>query len=156
MVASKKPIAHRTKGKHVAVEKIEKRTPTKSHVAAHASAAATIDRRASRDRRAGTVDRRVHNVPVPVERRTLERRVKVSRRRQIDPTTCERDYSPDEIEFMGAIDEYKRTSGRMFPTCSEVLEVIKSLGYVKCPKTDATVLPYADPSAATSSNPTAV
>ena len=29
------------------------------------------------------------------------------------------------------MDDYKRTSGRMFPTCSEVLEVIRSLGYVK-------------------------
>lgn len=58
---------------------------------------------------------------------------KVRRRRQIDPTTCERDYSLDEIEFMSALDEYKRTSGRMFPTCSEILEVIRSLGYVKGP-----------------------
>jgi hypothetical protein len=61
----------------------------------------------------------------------LERRTKVQRRRQIDPTTCERDYSDEEVAFMNAMDEYKRTSGRMFPTCSEVLEVIRSLGYVK-------------------------
>jgi len=32
---------------------------------------------------------------------------------------------------MTALDEYKRKSGRMFPTCSEVLEVIRDLGYVK-------------------------
>jgi hypothetical protein len=61
----------------------------------------------------------------------LERRQKVSRRRQIDPTTCERDYTDQEVEFMNALDDYKRKSGRMFPTCSEVLEVIQSLGYVK-------------------------
>lgn len=61
----------------------------------------------------------------------LERRAKVQRRRQIDPTTCERDYSFEEVEFMNAMDEYKRTSGRMFPTCSEVLEVIRTLGYVQ-------------------------
>jgi hypothetical protein len=61
----------------------------------------------------------------------LERRKKVQRRRQIDPTTCERDYSVEEVEFMNAMDEYKRKSGRMFPTCSEVLEVIRSLGYVR-------------------------
>jgi hypothetical protein len=53
------------------------------------------------------------------------------RRRQIDPTTCERDYSADEVEFMQALDEYKRKSGRMFPTCSEVLEVLRGLGYRK-------------------------
>ena len=58
-------------------------------------------------------------------------RRKVQRRRQIDPTTCERDYSGDEIEFMQALDEYKRKNGRMFPTCSEILEVIRSLGYVR-------------------------
>ena len=58
----------------------------------------------------------------------VERR-KVKRRRQIDPTTCEREYSDPEIEFMQAMDEYKRASGRMFPTCSEILEVLSKLGY---------------------------
>jgi hypothetical protein len=61
----------------------------------------------------------------------LERREKVSRRRQIDPTTCERDYSDQEVEFMNALEKYKRQSGRMFPTCSEVLEVIRGLDYVQ-------------------------
>ena len=61
---------------------------------------------------------------------SIERR-KTPRRRQIDPTTCERDYSPEEIEFMQAMDAYKRSSGRMFPTCSEILEVIRALGYVR-------------------------
>lgn len=51
------------------------------------------------------------------------------RRRKIDPTTCERDYSADEREFMRALDEYKRSSGRSFPTCSEILEVLRDLGY---------------------------
>jgi len=59
-----------------------------------------------------------------------ERR-KVERRRQIDPTTCERDYRPDEVEFMKAMDDYKRRSGRQFPTWSEVLEVIRDIGYRK-------------------------
>jgi hypothetical protein len=52
-------------------------------------------------------------------------------RRRIDPTTCERDYSQDEIEFMKAMQEYKERSGRMFPTCGEVLEVLQKLGYSK-------------------------
>ncbi len=59
------------------------------------------------------------------------RKPRVPRRRQIDPTTCERDYSRDELEFMRALDDYKRRSGRMFPTCSEILEVIRELGYVR-------------------------
>lgn len=74
----------------------------------------------------------------------LERRTKVQRRRQIDPTTCERDYSEDEVAFMNAMDEYKRKNGRMFPTCSEVLEVIRGLGYTKLtPAELATLRPEA-------------
>lgn len=91
-----------------------------------------IDRRSTKDRRDHT-DRRKKSKPVVVERRKLERRVKVNRRRQIDPTTCERDYTVEEIEFMSALDDYKRSSGRMFPTCSEVLEVLRKLGYEKRP-----------------------
>jgi hypothetical protein len=56
---------------------------------------------------------------------------RADRRRLIDPTTCEREYAADELEFMQALDRYKRTSGRMFPTCSEILEVVRSLGYAK-------------------------
>lgn len=89
----------------------------------------TVDRRGAKDRREGT-DRRKKDEPVAVERRQAERR-KVPRRRQIDPTTCERDYTNDEVEFMNALDAYKRRSGRMFPTCSEILEVIRDLGYRK-------------------------
>lgn len=65
--------------------------------------------------------RRKESVKPVVERR--------KRRRQIDPTTCERDYNDAEIEFMHAMDDYKQQSGRMFPTCSEILEVIQKLGY---------------------------
>lgn len=106
---------------------------------------AVMDRRAKKDeRRSG--DRRVQQVPVAVERRKLERRTKVARRRQIDPTTCERDYTDDEVEFMRALDEYKRTSGRMFPTCSEILEVIRGLGYAKLtPTTETPAAPLAEP-----------
>ena len=53
------------------------------------------------------------------------------RRRFVDPATCERDYSAQELEFLAAIQEYKRSSGRLFPTWSEVLEVVHGLGYAK-------------------------
>jgi hypothetical protein len=53
------------------------------------------------------------------------------RRRLVDPTTCEKDYTEAEMEFMGAMQHYKEASGRMFPTWSEVLEVLKGLGYEK-------------------------
>ena len=90
------------------------------------------------DRRGG--DRRKDNIEVATDRR------KVQRRRQIDPTTCERDYSGDEIEFMRALDEYKRASGRMFPTCSEILEVIRDLGYVRLDEFGNPVAPIASAS----------
>ncbi len=53
------------------------------------------------------------------------------RRRFVDPATCERDYSTQEVEFMQAMQDYKVSSGRMFPTWSEVLEVLRSIGYEK-------------------------
>jgi hypothetical protein len=53
------------------------------------------------------------------------------RRRFVDPTTCEREYSAAEMEFMHAMTDYKQRSGRMFPTWSEVLEVLQELGYEK-------------------------
>ena len=89
----------------------------------------TIDRRKKSAERRTASERRTQQQPVAVEQRQTERRAKVARRRQIDPTTCERDYSGEEVEFMRALEAYKRTSGRMFPTCSEVLEVLRGLGY---------------------------
>ena len=36
---------------------------------------------------------------------------------------------PEVLEFIQAIDEYKRVHRRPFPTWSEVLEIVKTLGY---------------------------
>jgi len=76
-------------------------------------------------------DRRKRSIPVALERRTgKDRRAQQGeRRRQIDPTTCEREYSNEEIDFMKAMDQYKRENRRPFPTWSEVLEVLRALGY---------------------------
>ncbi|MCS6852567.1 MAG: hypothetical protein NZ700_15535 [Gemmataceae bacterium] len=63
--------------------------------------------------------------------RSTQNAEKGERRRQVDPTTCERDYTEDEIAFMQAMDQYKRLNRRPFPTWSEVLEVIHALGYRK-------------------------
>jgi hypothetical protein len=54
-----------------------------------------------------------------------------TRRQKIDPTTCDRDYSTAELEFMRAIQAYKQANGRQFPTWGEVLEVLQDLGYRK-------------------------
>jgi hypothetical protein len=53
------------------------------------------------------------------------------RRRLVDPSVDEAELSAAEVEFMDAMQEYKRKSGRMFPTWSEVLEVLQGLGYEK-------------------------
>ncbi len=70
--------------------------------------------------------------------RTSERAVRANkarqesgRRRLVDPTTCDREYTAAELEFMQAMQDYKTKNGRMFPTWSEVLEVVRELGYVQ-------------------------
>ncbi len=86
------------------------------------------------------IDRRKRQIPVATDRRAgKDRRNQGERRRQIDPTTCERDYTDDEIQFMKAMDQYKRDNSRPFPTWSEVLEVLRSMGYRKV--AEATALP---------------
>lgn len=77
-------------------------------------------------------DRRTEFIPVVVERRSgLDRRIEAEKRRMVDPVTCEKEYSEEEVCFMNAIDQYKRANRRPFPTWSEVLEVFRSLGYRK-------------------------
>ena len=87
-------------------------------------------------------DRRKRTIPVSTDRRAknaAEKRRTSERRRLIDPTTCERDYNDEETDFMKAMDRYKRENRRPFPTWSEVLEVMRSLGYRRV--AEATDLP---------------
>ncbi|MAI31121.1 MAG: hypothetical protein CBE00_02060 [Planctomycetaceae bacterium TMED240] len=99
----------------------------------------TLDRRTA-DRRANNTTSDTGNTDTLDTGVVVESRRKTQRRRHIDPTTCERDYSNPEIEFMRAMDDYKRDAGRMFPTCSEVLEVIRSLGYYQLTEEQAEML----------------
>jgi hypothetical protein len=39
--------------------------------------------------------------------------------------------SDEQFEFLMAMEEYKRLNAKPFPTWTEVLEVIKALGYSK-------------------------
>ena len=107
------------------------------------------------DRRAGdrrSTDRRQQSLPVDVDRRKgQDRRHQGERRRQVDPTTCERDYTDEEIIFMKAMDQYKRDNRRPFPTWSEVLEVLHALGYRKV--AEPTALPGNCPAASRSLPP---
>ncbi len=83
------------------------------------------------DRRRNAGERRKRSIPVALDRRKKSERrgERGERRRQVDPTTCERDYNDEEIAFMKAMDQYKRDNRRPFPTWSEVLEVLRALGY---------------------------
>src|SRR4029077_20518240 len=57
-----------------------------------------------------------------------ERRVRKERRRRIDPTTFEKQYTEDELEFMNAMQQFKVQSCKSFPSHGEVLRVAYSLG----------------------------
>ena len=95
------------------------------------SASADVTSNSMRDKRAVS-DRRREFIPVVVERRTgLDRRIESEKRRMVDPVTFEKEYNGDEVAFMNAMDQYKRSNRRPFPTWSEVLEVLVSLGYRK-------------------------
>ena len=78
------------------------------------------ERRADEDRRQSVVDRRLW----------LDRRRGPGRRLTDERKSAEEGQMSDEqFEFLMAIDEYKRKNTRPFPTWTEVLEVIKALGY---------------------------
>ena len=88
-----------------------------------------LDRRAGRERR-GRGDDGPAQTTNP-DRPPSERRARKERRRRIDPTTFEKQYTDDEIEFMNAMQRFKIQSGRSFPTYGEVLKVAYGLGYRK-------------------------
>ena len=78
------------------------------------------ERRKGGDRRGSIVDRRLG----------LDRRRGPGRRLTDERKAAEEGQMSDEqFEFLMAIDEYKRQNSRPFPTWTEVLEVIKALGY---------------------------
>jgi hypothetical protein len=83
------------------------------------------ERRTGQDRRAG----RPAPIEGPASGAAGERRQRKERRRRVDPTTFEKQYSPDELEFMAAMQAFKVRTAKAFPTYAEVLAVAKSLGY---------------------------
>jgi hypothetical protein len=71
-------------------------------------------------------------VPHGFDRATSTENGRVSTRNpRIDTAEIERAFKDAEREFMEAMKSYKAESGRMFPTWSEVLEVLRGLGYSK-------------------------
>jgi len=70
--------------------------------------------------------------PTPSDRNRSKKPVKQVPLPEPETGIARPDEMTDEvIEFITAIDEYKRARGRPFPNWSEVLEIVKGLGYVK-------------------------
>jgi hypothetical protein len=91
-----------------------------------------FDRRSGEDRRDKTgrgksASQRRQDPPRPA----VEARVRKERRKRIDPTTFEKQYTDDELEFMNAMQRYKERTGKPFPTYAEVIKVAVSLGYLR-------------------------
>jgi hypothetical protein len=95
-----------------------------------------VDRRAGLDRRQQTAAQSGYTGPerrAGIDRRTgLERRRGPGRRRSDDRKAAEEgEMTAEQFEFVMAIQTYKKVNKRMFPTWTEVLEVIRQLGYRK-------------------------
>ena len=76
-----------------------------------------LERRNSRDRRAG-IERR-HALRRIEDQQAFQKRVE------------EGELTLEEVEFVRAVDRYKRKFNRPFPTWSEVLAIVKELGYTR-------------------------
>ncbi len=97
-----------------------------------------VDRRVGVDRRQTTGDASGYTGPerrVAEERRAttgLERRRGPGRRRSDDRKAAEEgEMTSEQFEFCMAIETYKKVNKRLYPTWTEVLEVIRQCGYRK-------------------------
>ncbi len=102
--------------------------------------ATVVDRRNGLDRRQTSAQAAGYSGP---DRRTgdrrtgLERRRGPGRRRSDDRKSAEEgEMTPEQFEFIMAIETYKKVNKRLFPTWTEVLEVIRQLGYRKVQNRD--------------------
>jgi hypothetical protein len=93
-----------------------------------------IERRKGSDRRFSVVDRRSgldrRNCPSELKLPNMERRRGAGIRRPEERRAAEEgELTNEQFEFVLAIEEYKKVNKKTFPTWTEVLEVIKLLGY---------------------------
>ena len=101
-----------------------------------------VDRRMGVDRRQATRDASGYNGPerreVSNERRCgLERRRGAGIRRDEDRRSAEEgEMTAEQFEFIRAVEAYKRLNKKMFPSWTEVLEVVEQLGYRKAERRD--------------------
>src|SRR5437899_1758685 len=96
-----------------------------------------VDRRAGLDRRQKTCDEASYSGSDrrQADRREttgLERRRGPGRRRSDDRKAAEEgEMTEEQFEFCMAIEMYKKVNKRLYPTWTEVLEVVRQLGYRK-------------------------
>jgi hypothetical protein len=97
-----------------------------------------IDRRSGLDRRQQLT--REQSGYTGAERRVAERRNATGLERRRGPgrrlsddrrSAEEGEMTPEQFEFVMAIETYKRVNKRLYPTWTEVLEVVQKLGYKK-------------------------
>lgn len=69
-------------------------------------------------------------MPAKYARKTQPQAPKKKRRRGNAITTIP-DYDDDELEFLKAVEKYKRDKHKLFPTYTEILGVLKGLGWKK-------------------------
>jgi len=96
-----------------------------------------LDRRTGLERRRQTSD---ESAPIGFERRVADRRASTGLERRRGPgrrlsddrrAAEEGEMTPEQFEFVMAIETYKKVNKRMYPTWTEVLEVVQQLGYRK-------------------------
>jgi hypothetical protein len=97
-----------------------------------------VDRRTGADRRQQSREESGYTGPerrVAADRRSatgLERRRGPGRRRSDDRKAAEEgEMTAEQFEFCMAIQTYKKVNKKMYPTWTEVLEVVRQLGYRK-------------------------
>ncbi len=80
-----------------------------------------------------TKEIKVERRKIVVDRRLgLDRRRGPGRRLAIDRKSAEEgQMTQEQFDFLMAIEEYKQKNARPFPTWTEVLDVVKALGYRK-------------------------
>ncbi len=98
----------------------------------------SIDRRSGMERRQKSAEASHYAGPerrTGVERRVdtgLERRRGPGRRRADDRREAEEgEMNVEQFEFIMAIETYKKVNKRLYPTWTEILEIVRQLGYRK-------------------------
>jgi hypothetical protein len=98
-------------------------------------ARSVVERRAGADRRQKSAEQSGYTGPdrrVGDRRTGLERRRGAGIRREEDRRSAEEgEMTAEQLEFIMAIETYKKVNKKHFPTWTEVLEVMEQLGYRK-------------------------